>query len=365
MNRVIDDHAHPFPLTTAALDHTAVTLDIASGPVADHRRRELGWGRMSTEMLQVRLARYFGCQVSELAAARGEAAADWQKYVSGLFADAGVTGMLMDPGSESFPTADRVAPYAELAGVSMWELVRIEPLVDRLIAAGAQAVEILDAVDALLESAAARGAVGVKTVVAYRTGLAVDPDVGLDAAEQSLLGALPIRRRGKAFRDLLFRRLLGRCADLGLPLQVHTGFGDSELRLGEANPMLLDEVLRTPEGEAARVVLLHGGFPWHEEVAYLASVRAHVWAEFSLSNLFSPATTADRLLRLLDLAPTGRITVGSDGHGLPETHWFALGILRDAWSVIRERLNTVVRVSWLEDVERNIFGDNARSLYRL
>ena len=32
------------------------------------------------------------------------------------------------------------------------------------------------------------------------------------------------------------------------------------------------------------------------------------------------------LLRLLDLAPTGRLLVGSDGHGVPETHWFALGV---------------------------------------
>ena len=36
--------------------------------------------------------------------------------------------------------------------------------------------------------------------------------------------------------------------------------------------MLLEDVLRKPEGEAARVVLIHGGFPWHEQVAYLAAV---------------------------------------------------------------------------------------------
>jgi predicted TIM-barrel fold metal-dependent hydrolase len=166
-------------------------------------------------------------------------------------------------------------------------------------------------------------------------------------------------------RDLLFQHLLGTCAEIGLPLQVHTGFGDSELHLAQANPLLLDDVLRTPAGAAARVVLIHGGFPWHEQVAYLAAVRPGVWVDFSLSNLVSPATTADRLLRLIDLCPTGRLLVGSDGHGAPETHWFALAVLRDAWSVVRGRLGPLVRAAWLDTVEQAVLTGNARRLYGL
>ena len=134
----------------------------------------------------------------------------------------------------------------------MWELVRIEPLVDRLVDAGARTAEIVTAVDARLADAAARGAVGAKTVLAYRTGLAVDPDANLAAADRSLDSPLPVRQRGKAMRDLLFRHVLGTCNELGLPLQVHTGFGDSDLRLAGANPLLLDEVLRTPEAAGAK-----------------------------------------------------------------------------------------------------------------
>ena len=365
MTRVIDDHAHPFSLTADGFDPCSVTLDVAPGAVADTRRRELGPGRLAVEMLQVRLARHLGCPVAELPAARTAAAADWPAYVSGLFADVGLTGMLLDPGAEAFPTGAGATPYAELAGVPMWELVRVEPLVDRMVAEGASTLEILAAVDQLLAVAATRGVVGVKTVLAYRTGLAVDPDVGLAAAEESLNMQVPVRRRGKAMRDLLFRHLLATCADLRLPLQVHTGFGDSDLRLAEANPILLDDVLRTPEGGAARVVLIHGGFPWHEQIAYLAAVRPGVWVDFSLSNLVSPATTADRLLRLVDLCPTGRLLFGSDGHGIPETHWFALGTLRDAWSVVRRRLGNVARGEWLDDVEQAVLAGNARRLYRL
>jgi predicted TIM-barrel fold metal-dependent hydrolase len=111
-------------------------------------------------------------------------------------------------------------------------------------------------------------------------------------------------------------------------------------------------------------VLIHAGYPWHEQVAYLAATRQSVWAEFSLVNLFSPLTTADRLLRLIDLAPTSRMVLGSDGHGSPETHWFALGTLREAWSDIAQRLGPLVRARWLDDVERAIFAGNALELYR-
>lgn len=362
---MIDDHAHPFPLRTTEFTPTEVTLDVAPGEAAAVRRGALGPSRLAVEMMAVRLARHLDCPVSDLSAARSAAAADWPAYVRGLFSDAGITGMLLDPGAEKFAEPDALEARAEISGVPMWELVRVDPVVDRLLAAGAGAAEVVAAVEEALAAAAARGAVGAKTVLAYRTGLAVEPHVDLVAAERSLRPEVPVRRRGKALRDLLFRRVLARCADLGLPLQVHSGFGDSDLRLAEADPLLLEEVLRTPEGEAAQVVLLHGGFPWHEQAAYLAATRPGVHVDFSLSNLVSPATTADRLLRLLDLAPATRLLLGSDGHGSPETHWFAVGTLRSAWSVVRERLGAVARAAWIDDAERAVFSENARTLYRL
>jgi quercetin dioxygenase-like cupin family protein len=119
---------------------------------------------------------------------------------------------------------------------------------------------------------------------------------------------------------------------------VHTGFGDSEIRLADSDPLLLEEVLRTPEGSAATVVLIHGSFPWAEQAAYLATARPNLWVELSLSNLFAPLHTADRLLRILDVAPRGRVLLGSDGHVLPETQWFACRVLADAWTRVAATL---------------------------
>lgn len=313
----------------------------------------------------MRLASFLGCEPEEMAGVRGEMVEDWPKHVRRLLDDADVEGMIMDPawGAEDATSLDA---YADVAGRPVWELERLEPTVDRLLESGADAKDVLEAVDALMTAAARRGCVGFKTILAYRTGLAVDVEVDLDAAQRSMDSPLPVRRRGKALRDLVLRRALGRCADLRLPIQVHTGFGDSDLRPGDADPLLLDDLLRTPEGRAATIVLIHGSWPWHDALGYLASVHRNVWAEFSLAQLFAPATTADRLLRVLDAAPTDRVVLGSDGHGSVESIWYGCVLLRDAWVRIRAELaGAGARGSWVAETERRIFTANARALYRL
>lgn len=211
---------------------------------------------------------------------------------------------------------------------------------------------------------------GFKTVLAYRTGLAADPDVDLVAVASSLDPQLRVRRRGKTMRDLLFRRMLGLAADLAPPVQVHSGYGygdgDFDLWLAESNPLLLEEILRTPEGQAATVALIHGTFPWHEQAGYLASVKPNLYVELSLSPLLSPATTADRLLRLLDTAPAGRLLAGTDGHGQPETHWFAAHTLRNGIAQVHDILaDAGARPTWLASTEQLLLKDNATGVYHL
>ncbi|MBV9101247.1 MAG: amidohydrolase [Candidatus Dormibacteraeota bacterium] len=366
---MIDDHVHPFPLAFEPLELSRFTLDVEPGEAAEQRRVTLDRTRVVSEMTRVRLARFLDCDVEDAVAARDRRAReDWPGHVRALFSDAGTTGMLMDAGWQGLPPggAER---YADVSGVPVWELVRLETLVDRLMGEGMSVTEILSAVDAYMEQAVRDGAVGFKTILAYRTGLAVDVTADRDRAERELAadraGGVAVRRSGKGLRDLVFLRTLERCADLRRPLQVHTGFGDSEIRLAEADPLLLDEALRTPAAAAVDVVLIHGSFPWHEQAAYLAAVRPRVWTELSLSNLFSPATTADRLLRLLDMAPAARITLGSDGHGPPESHWLGMLVLRDAWQEVRTRMQNLVTQRWLDKTAHAIFEGNARNLYGL
>lgn len=363
---MIDDHVHPFPLEFRPLQLEHLTLDLHRDEAAVDRRRSLAPGRLVLHLLQARLADLLGSELGDAVSARdARARADWPAWVRHLFDDAGVSGMILD---EATAAGEGIGAsgYADLAARPVWSMARIDPLVDQLIGSGAAATEILDSVETLMAEAAAAGCVAFKTILAYRTGLAVDPTVDVTAAQRSLDSDLPTRRRGKALRDLVLRTALGRAADLGKPVQVHTGFGDSDLRLAESDPTLLEELLRTPEGTAATVVLIHGSFPWHSAAAYLAASKPNVWVELSLSNLFAPAGTADRLIGMLDVAPRGRILLGSDGHGDPETHWFAARVLHEAWRDVAQRLAAAgAHSGWIEDTRDALFEANARSLYAL
>ena len=364
---MIDDHVHPFPLTFSPFDIGELGLDVDRAPGAAERRRALAPGRLYVHLLETRLATFLDVPQENLAVGRDELARrDWNGYLRRLFDDADLAGMIVDEALHPDEPAHPASVYSAAAGRPVWKMARLDPLVDRLIGEGATAAEIVDRVQRFMADAAADGAVAFKTVLAYRTGLAVRPDADLTAAQRSLGEDVPVRRRGKALRDLVFRAALATTTDLGLPMQVHTGFGDSEIRLVESDPLLLDEVLRTPEGSAATVVLIHGSFPWHEQAAYLASARPNLWVELSLSNLFAPLNTADRLLRILDIAPRGRLLLGSDGHVLPETQWFACRVLADAWARMAEVLaGAGARPAWIEDTRAALFDGNARAVYGL
>jgi uncharacterized protein len=363
---VIDDHTHQFPLEFAPLVLEGITLDLGKDEAATVRRRGLAPGRLYLHLLQSRLAGFLGVGFDDAVAARdARAAGDWTGWVRTLLDDADVTGMVMD---EPLNEPRRTAEYAAAAGRPVWSMGRIDPLVDDLLAAGASAAEIVTSVEEAMAAAVADGCVAFKTALAYRTGLAVDPTVDLQAAQRSIDAEqdVPVRRRAKPLRDLVMRTALARAADFDKPFQFHTGFGDSDIRLAEAGPLLLEELLRTPEGGAARVVLIHGSFPWHQQAAYLASVRANVWVELSLSNLFAPVGTADRLLEILDLAPRDRVLLGSDGHGNPETHWFGCRVLADAWDDVAGRLAAAgAQPAWLVETRTALFDGNARSVYDL
>jgi predicted TIM-barrel fold metal-dependent hydrolase len=362
---MIDEHAHPFALEPGGLDLSQVSLDLVDAPGAEERRAPLRSTFLWQALLRSRLADRLGVQLHEVERARAEAARNYPAYVRGLFAEAEISEIVMDPawppGSEH-----RVTEYEALTGCPVHLLFRIDSLVDGLLERGAGFDEVLREFDGALEERRSRGFVGLKTIIAYRTGLAVDPRVSEREAAASLPGEGPLKRRAKPLRDFLLKRALAFAAEARLPVQFHTGFGDSDIRLSEANPLLLEELLRTPEGTAADVVLIHGSFPHHEEGAYLAAARPNVHVDFSLFNIFAPARIADRLLRLIELAPTGKVLAATDGFALPETYWFAAMLTHEAWGEVRRRLQDLGAGSaWIESATEAVFEQNARRLYRL
>lgn len=287
-----------------------------------------------------------------------------------LIGAAGLGGLLIDTGHR----ADEILDCAEmglLAGAPAHEVVRVETAAERLAAASdGPAAWCRDLGDGLL--AAATGAVGLKTVVAYRHGL--DLDAALPAADE-------IGRAAEAwfasshtgFRltsPVLLAAVLHAAAAVArerrLPLQVHTGFGDPDLTLHRADPSRFTPWLRLFDSMAVDCVLLHC-YPYHRQAGYLAAVFPHVYFDVGCAINYTGASARTVLAEALEMAPFTKQLYSSDAFGLPELVYLGAVLFRSSLAEILD--GWVGAGSCTRDqaarITTMIGSGNARRLYRL
>lgn len=174
-----------------------------------------------------------------------------------------------------------------------------------------------------------RDAVGVKSVAAYRSGLALDGPRPTDAA---VVAAADRTLRGGSARiadPVLHGFLVWSGIDLGMPVQFHVGLGDSDVDLHRGDPLLLTDLLRATEPAGVPVMLLHT-YPFHRHAGYLAQVFGHVFVDVGLATHNLGARSAALLPELLELAPFGKVLFSSDAFGLPELYLLGTLLFRRA-----------------------------------
>ncbi|GDY30538.1 amidohydrolase family protein [Gandjariella thermophila] len=298
-------------------------------------------------------------------ARRGELG--WREVSRRLLSATGTAAWLVDTGLTPFPIT-APAELAGLAGGAGYEVVRLEAVAERVAASGAGAAELPGAVlDAVC--AAARRAVGLKSVVAYRAGLALPAEPPAEGEVRTAAGRW-LAVGGRLTDPVLLAWLVHQGARLGaergLPLQLHTGFGDPDLRLHRADPALLTDFLAATRRLGGTVVLLHC-WPYHRNAAYLAHVFGHVRLDVGLAVPYV-GTRADAVLaELFELAPFGALCYASDGFGLPELHHLGallwrrgLGRLLDRWLA-----EDVLTAADAERIAIAVTSGNAASAYPL
>ena len=280
----------------------------------------------------------------------------------------GVSDLLVDTGLEA-PGLCEATELADLATARVWLVTRVEAVAEELAADGVGAGELGPALADALAARASRS-VAFKTVAAYRTGLDL-PATPPSAAEVRRAAdhwLARCERAGHARLDdaTLVAHAVWSCLPLGLPLQVHTGYGDPDLTLHQAQPSLLTPFLRALPGDAAAVVLLHC-YPYHREAAYLANVFPQVVLDVSLAvNHVGPRADAV-LAETLELAPFGSLLYASDGFALAELHHLGAVLFRRGLArVLADWLaQDVLSAADASRFARMIAGDNARRVYRL
>ncbi|MES4904030.1 MULTISPECIES: amidohydrolase family protein [unclassified Streptomyces] len=286
-----------------------------------------------------------------------------------LLRAAGITEFLVDTGLPGELTGPQ--ELAEAAGGAAREIVRLEHLAERVADASRTADSFLASLDTAVRGAALTAA-GFKSVAAYRYGLDLAPAPPAPAALRAAADRWLAARAGggpgaaRVADPVLLRHLLWSAARTGLPLQLHTGFGDPDLRLDRCDPLLLTDFIRAVRPTGCPLILLHG-YPYHRGAAFLAAVYPHVYADVGLALTHTGARAGAVLAEVLEVAPFGKVLFSTDAHSLPEL--YAVGAL-----LFREALDATL-ARWVRDgawcaadaerVADLVAADNARRVYGL
>jgi uncharacterized protein len=377
---LVDHHVHPALATELSLGELGELITESDRPAPP------GVSRFDSQ-LGVAIRRWCGPLLGLSASAPAQAYADRRRELGAagvtrrLLRAAGATHLLIDTGYLRDGMLG-LAAMAEAAAADVAEVVRLESVAEQAIVAGdGSAAGFADRFRAALWERTS-SACAVKSIAAYRFGLDLDPRPPA-AAEVAGAAGRWLRQIGSASPaplasptspagsvrvtdPVLLRFLLWAGVDRGLPVQIHTGFGDPDLDLRRADPLLLRGFCELTQERAVPLMLLHC-YPYHRQAGYLAHAYPHVYLDVGLAINHVGARAAAVVAESLELAPFGKVLFSSDAFGPPELHY--LGAL--LW----RRATAGVLGMWAESgdwaqadairVAEMIGAQNARRVYQL
>lgn len=231
-------------------------------------------------------------------------------------------------------------------------------------------------VDPTIARAKSAGAVALKFTVAYMRTLDFGDPSEAEAARvyaRFLKAGAPPPADDKALQDFIFRHLVLKAGELGLPIHIHTGAGASGFfNQSGANPFLLEPVLNDPKLRKTKFVLVHGGSPFAQQTRMLL-YKPNVYADFSAQTFLLSTRELSVVLRSwLEFVPE-KVLFGTDAFeitpevGWPELAWLSNGSAREALALALSGMmadGEITRERALE-LARLVLRENARKLYAL
>jgi predicted TIM-barrel fold metal-dependent hydrolase len=319
------------------------------------------------------LAPFLGCEPDEEAVFAARLQRDGEELTAALLRAANVDTLLIDTG---FPLPQEVFPVqetGELGGCRAEPMLRLEILMEDLLAKHDSLAETEEALTAALDDVRGQGYVALKSIAAYRTGLNII-EWSREEAEESLreyrraAGEGSARLAHKPLLDTLLHVAFAQASDQEVPVQFHVGYGDADTDLLLGNPLYLRPVLGKPDYRGMPVVLLHECYPYTRQGGYLAAVYENVYLDLSYGiPLLGYGEMLSFTRAALGVAPISKLMYSSDGIGVPELHWMSAV---DGRRVLGEALGELVAHAELslpeaEAAGESVLRENAVRLYRL
>jgi uncharacterized protein len=318
------------------------------------------------------LAEFLDCEPEEESVFATRAGRDG-RLAGELLRAANVEALLLDTG---FPPPEYVVPVpdlGELGGCRAEPMLRLEILMEDLLAEHDSLEEVREALATALDDVRGQGYVALKSIAAYRTGLKIR-EWPQEEAEESFrefrlaAGEGSVRLVHKPLLDTLLHVAFVQAARQEVPVQFHVGYGDADTDLLLGNPLYLRPVLQRTDYLGMPIVLLHECYPYTRQGGYLAAVYENAYLDLSYG---IPLLGYNEMLSFtraaLGVAPSSKLMYSSDGIGVPELHWMSAV---DGRRVLGEALGELVSYGELtlpeaEAVGESVLRKNATRLYGL
>ena len=270
-------------------------------------------------------------------------------YMKMLFEDAGIVGFVID---EGFGSKEMEIP------VKYKLLYRIETLIDKGGLFSLPFDKALEVFEETLRNKVKEGYSGFKSIIAYRTGLKVVCDEELAKRDFNSTSTDWFGKVAKGFRDFLLCKTLEIAKELKVPVQIHTGAGDRDIKLELSRPSYLTDLVRRYEG---KVILVHAGYPYHREAAWMSYIFPSVYVDVSQVIPFAPLSAFSVLKEIYEVAPLNKVMFGSDAFKIPEVAWLAAHLAKEAFERLKRELEGFIEE--LDEMENRFFYLNAKELY--
>jgi hypothetical protein len=320
------------------------------------------------------MAAFYGCDCSEntIIATRNNISAN--VLINRLVQAAHVDTLILDiayPLPETCYEAERIGQAGQCRVV---KLLRLETLMQRLVVEYADFSEVADRFTYEVSKVRENGYCALKSIVAYRSGLDIETWIKDEAVASFTEARAEAVRQGhlrlthKPLIDYLLHIAFRQAAEQHIPIQFHTGYGDSttDMRLG--NPLHLRNILECSDYQTAPIILLHESYPYCQLGAYLAAIYPNVYFDLSYAIPFVDKLEMVAFTRqALGIAPASKLLYSSDGIYVPEMHWASALHGRSVVGQVLQEMITADEIDQEQayQLAQQVLYNTAYTLYKL
>lgn len=284
-----------------------------------------------------------------------------KNYTKMLFDDENVCGVMLDA---EHPMSE---PVGDCFPCKVFRLFRYEDVFFSLLKTEDSYDKLLDKLLASVNRAHDEGFAGLKGHIAEKCGFDVR-EVSKEEAEAAFpKAAAGDKDEMRKVYYAMFSHLLELCGELDFPIHLHTGTTGFKGRTSvySLDPIAMAPFLNKPRYAKAKIMLLHGSFPFTRNAAWMAYNFPNVYLDLSQTQLWQGVLLHTILEDALSCVPHDKILMGTGQHWYCEMVWLAAKIAKRSLAEAMERLvdGGYFSAAQAEKSARMILHENAARLY--